>query len=243
MPFYAHPTGYLSPGDVFPAIPFTTQIAPIKIARSAGYNPPAGRGPADFRRIYTLPDDAEHCSNNRIETPEGEETLASTRVSKAIFLTWGSQVESTERRIAAPNGRIGKQGWLAAPVYNLNDIPAGSATEDPETHERVPLRDLIRQGRARDNFYLPPFPNNPEEHDHYVELRKITYIGVQFFRAAQPERIVTLTMETLNELYSHLLWSLTRAELFFRPVVCECGRPVKIDTRFHGQNFDAEPWL
>jgi hypothetical protein len=110
-------------------------------------------------------------SNNRIETPEGEETLASTRVSKAIFLTWGSRVESTERRIVEDNGRIGKQGWLAAPVYNLNDIPAGNATEDPETHEQVPLRDLIRQGRTRDNFYLPPFPSNPESGEHYVELR------------------------------------------------------------------------
>jgi len=78
--------------------------------------------------------------------------------------------------------------------------------------------------------------------EHYVELRKITPVGVQFFLESRATRIATLTGDSLNELFSALLWSLTRAELFFRPVTCECGREVPIDVRFHGQNFDAEAW-
>ena len=73
--------------------------------------------------------------------------------------------------------------------------------------------------------------------------RQITSIGVQHFIDAMGSRIATLTQDTLNEMYSQLLWSLTRAELFFRPVQCpNCRNEVPLDIRFHGQNFDAEPF-
>jgi hypothetical protein len=237
---YAHPTAQLSPGDIFPEIPFAVSIAPIRVARHSGWNPPAGRGPADFRRIFTLPQDQVALPNSELLTNQGEETLGHTRMGKALFLTWGSQVEST-LRIIDHQGRTGKRTWLAAPIYELGVVPERSTEEDPDTGEQVPLRDLIRRGKARDLFYLPPFPNRPANEEHYAELRKITSVGVQFFLDGMSNRIATLTLDTLNEMYSQLLWSLTRAELFFRPVRCECGRDVPIDVRFHGQNFDAEP--
>ncbi len=242
MAFYAHPTPQIYPGDIFPSIPFSVLVPPLKIARNVGYTPARGRGPADFRQIYTLPNDQRQIPNLRIETTQGEETLSKTRSGMALFLTWGSEVESTERRIAENNGRAGKRSWLAAPIYRLQDIPAASTEIDPDTGERVSMRDLIKNGKARDNFYLPPFPERQPEEEYYAELRKITSIGVGFFQQAQGSRLATLTKESLNEMYSHLLWSLTRAELFFRPIHCECGREVPIDVRFHGQNIDAEPW-
>lgn len=240
MPFYARPTTNISPGDIFPDIPFSVSVAPTKVARRSGWNPPAGRGPADFRRIFTLPQDQATLPNPQLSSPQGEDTLANTRFGMALFLTWGSEVESA-LRIIEHQQRIGKRTWLAAPIYPLANIPETSTEEDPETHQQVSLRELIRMGRARDNFYLPPFPERGAG-EHYAELRKITSIGVQYFLDAREQRIATLTMESLNEMYSQLLWSLTRAELFFRPVRCECGRDVPIDIRFHGQNFDAEPW-
>ena len=238
---YAQPTALLSPGDVFPEIPFSVGVAPIRVARPSGWNPPAGRGPADFRRIFTLPQDHAALTNPQLLTNQGEEALANTRVGKALFLTWGSEVESTLRIIHHQN-RVGKRSWLAAPIYELGDIPVASTDVDPDTGAQVPLRDLIRRGKARDSFYLPAFPGRPEHEEHYAELRKITSVGVQYFLDGMPNRLVTLTLDTLNEMYSQLLWSLTRAELFFRPVRCvECGHDVPIDVRFHGQNFDAEP--
>src|SRR6266850_148385 len=127
---YARPTALLSPGDIFPEIPFSVGVAPLRIARRSGWNPPAGRGTADFRRIYTLPQDAAGLQNE----------------------------------------------------------------------------------------------------EHYAELRKITSIGVQYFLDARESRIATLTIDTLNEMYSQVLWSLTRAELFFRPVRCpSCDHQVPID--------------
>src|ERR1700687_1660965 len=111
---YAHPTALLSPGDIFPEIPFSVNVAPTKVARRAGWNPPANRGPADFRQIFTLPQDQAHLTNSQIQTNQGEDTLANTRVGKALFLTWGSEVESTLRFIER-QGRTGKRSWLAAP--------------------------------------------------------------------------------------------------------------------------------
>jgi hypothetical protein len=242
MSFYAHPTPQISPGDIFPSIPFSVLVSPLKIARNEGYTPAKGRGPADFRRIFTLPNDQTQINNLRIDTTQGEETVSTTRSGMALFLTWGSEVESTERRIAGNNGKAGKRSWLAAPIYRLHDIPATSTEIDPDTNESVPMRDLIRSGKARDNFFLPPFPGRPPEEEYYAELRKITPIGVEFFQQSQGSRLATLTMESLNEMYSHLLWSLTRAELFFRPIRCECGRDVPVDVRIHGQNTDAEAW-
>jgi len=193
-----------------------------------------------LRQIYTLPQDLAALTNSQLKTQQGEDALAKVRYGKALFLTWGSEVEST-LRVVAHQQRMGKRAWLAAPIYPLADIPERSMEVDPDTKALVPLRDLIRQGRARDCFYLPSFPEHTPE-EHYAELRKITPIGVQYFLEGISQRIATLTESSLNEMYSQLLWSLTRAELFFRPIRCDCGRDVPIDVRWHGQNIDAEDW-
>ena len=236
---YAHPTELISPGDIFPSIPFPIVVSPLKVARRAGHRPRGGRGPADFRQIYTLPE--EEPNDLHLSTSEGEETLAITRCVKGMFLAWGSDVEDDERRFA-DRGRVGKRGWLAAPIYRLAEIPGNNTAIDPDTHEPAPVRDLIRRGKILQAFYLPPFPEIEPEDEHYVSLRDITNVGAQFFREAKPNRIVTLTMDELNELFTQLVWVFTRAELLFRPIQCECGREVRVDVRFEGQNFGAEPY-
>jgi hypothetical protein len=241
MPFYARPPQELSPGDIFPEIPFTVQLSPIRVARNSAYNPRPGEARPEHKRIHTL-GGADDPPNLRLAYEQGEETLANTRLCKAMFLTWGSEVEGVERRVAENGGRVGKRSWLAAPIYRLDSIPEANLEEDPETHERVPYRQLIRQGKARDNFYLPPLPDALATEEHYVELRKITSIGIKFFLDARGSRLASLMPESLNDLYSNLLWSLTRNELFFHPVQCECGLLVPLDLRFHGQNTDPEPW-
>jgi hypothetical protein len=92
-----------------------------------------------FEEIFTLPQDQAALPNPQLSTNQGEETLANTRVGKALFLTWGSEVEST-LRVIEHQGRIGKRTWLAAPIYELGSIPAASTDVDPETGVRVPLR-------------------------------------------------------------------------------------------------------
>jgi len=113
--------------------------------------------------------------------------------------------------------------------------------EDPETHERVPLRDLVKQNRVVDYFHLPSLPGSDSE--YVVNFRKICPVGIQFFIEAREERLAALTEDSLAFLYSRLMWFFTRTEYFFRPITCPaCNAAVPIDVRFHGQTFDVEEW-
>lgn len=240
MAFYARPQTEIFPGDISPSIPFPVVTAPLKIARPLPYTPKAGKTPVDSRRIHTMPDAT--LINSKLEISNGEDALAKTRCSKAIFLTWGSDVDSDELRITE-HGKVGKRGWLAAPVYDImQEIPEGSVAEDPDTHVKTSVRDLIRQGKLHQSFYLPPFPGVEPATDHYANLRQVTNIGVDFFRQAKAQRLATLTRESYNELITQLVWVFSRAELLFRPIRCECGREVTIDQRFEGQMVDLEEY-
>src|SRR5258708_6762245 len=99
MAFYAKPSALLSPGDVFPELPLGTVSHPLKIVRKSDYNPPPSRGPADLRKVFAFPQDAEAIGKVEIMSQGGEAVLASARVSKAMLLSWGSQIEEDLRNL------------------------------------------------------------------------------------------------------------------------------------------------
>jgi hypothetical protein len=242
MPFYAHPTAPISPGDIFPSIPISISVPPIKVARKSKYSPPARVGPQDLRRIYALPADADKVPDLHLEAKGGEETLATTRIGLAMFLSWGSQVEADERDLAE-TGKAKMKGWLAAPIYSLQNIPENASIEDPDTHVQISMRHVVRENLSNNYFYLPPFPGASDSREYYVDFRKISAVGIRFFIDNKGARIATLAEESLNLLFSRLMWFFTRAEYFFQTIQCGgCGKPVPVDIRFEGQNFDAEPW-
>lgn len=242
MPFYAHPTTLISPGDIFPSIPMCICVPPIKVARKSKYNPPARVGRQDLRRIYILPDDTGNIPDLHLETKEGEVTLATTRVGPAMFLSWGSQVEADERDLAQA-GKTKTKGWLAAPIYSLHDIPETASIEDPDTHEKINMRQVVRENLSNNYFYLPPFPGGSDPKERYVDFRKISSVGIRFFIDNKAARVAALSEDSLNLLFSRLMWFFTRAEYFFQTIHCSaCGKPVPVDVRFEGQNFGAEPW-
>jgi hypothetical protein len=242
MPFYAHASPLISPGDIFPEIPISVSVPPLRVVRKSKFSPKAKFGPQDIRRIFTLPQDIEALTEPKLKTQVGEETLTTTRVGLAMFLSWGSQVEADERDIAR-RGDPRRKGWLAAPVYRLQDIPETAVLEDPETHERILIRDVVRNNSSHNYFYLPPFPSSKSAEEYYVDFRKISSVGMAYFTSGKNGRLVALTEESLNMLFSRLMWFFTRAEYFFQPVRCKtCGVNVPIDVRFEGQNLDAEPW-
>jgi hypothetical protein len=242
MGFYAHPTALISPGDIFPAVPFSVSVPPLRIARKSKLNPPAKFGPQDLRRIFVLPDEAEKITDLRIEQKQGEEALHSTRVGPGIFLSWGSQVEADERDASA-GGKTKNRSWLAAPIFPVDDIPEQAVIEDPDTHEQINIRHIVRNNRSHNYFYLAPYPADVSGREWYVDFRKIQNMGMAFFTGSREKRIATLGEQSLNLLFSRLMWFFTRAEYFFRSLSCsQCGSSVPVDVRFEGQNFDAEPW-
>jgi hypothetical protein len=242
MAFYARPTTLISPGDIFPDIPITISIPPPKILRKSPFNPPAKFAHHDLRRVFTLPQDAAELNKSQMNTKAGEETLAATRTGMAMFLSWGSQVEADERELLG-KGKAQRKGWLAAPIFRLQEIPENAVIEDPKTGQQVSIREVVRNNLSHNYFYLPQFPERIDTNEYYVDFRKICAVGIKFFIDSKGERIATLSESSLNSLFSRLMWFFTRAEYFFKPIACPtCKTEVPVDIRFEGQNFDAEPW-
>jgi len=242
MTFYAHPTSLISPGDVFPEIPISISVPPLRVVRKSKFSPKVKFGPQDLRRIFTLPRDASELEDCKLSSKVGEETLIPTRLGPTMFLSWGSQVESDERDVAQ-SGDPKRKSWLAAPIYALQDIPENAAIEDPETRERVSIREVVRKNSSHNYFYLPRFPGTTDGKEHYVDFRKISSVGISYFIDSKDRRVATLSENSLNQLFSRLMWFFTRAEYFFQPIQCKaCGVWVPVDVRFEGQNFSAEQW-
>lgn len=242
MAFYARPTALISPGDIFPEIPVSVCTPPLKVARKSQFKPKAKFGPQDLRRIFTLPHEEAGLGSSNLRTKIGEETLVTTRVGPAMFLSWGSQVEADERDVAR-SGDTRRKGWLAAPIFELADIPEEAQIEDPDTHEKISVREVVKTNSSHNYFYLPPFPGAVGGAGQYVDFRKICAVGMGFFVSTRSKRLATLAEDGLTLLFSRLMWFLTRAEYFFQPVRCiSCGQSVQIDVRFEGQNFEADPW-
>src|SRR5208337_240138 len=140
MAFYAHPTSLVSPGDIFPEIPISLVVPPLRVVRKSKFTPKAKFGQQDLRRVFTLPVDSGNLGATTIATKSGEDTLANTRVGLALFLSWGSQVEADEREVSR-SGEPKRKAWLAAPIYSLLDIPEKAVVLDPETDENILIRD------------------------------------------------------------------------------------------------------
>jgi hypothetical protein len=212
--------------------------------------------------VFVLPDEAgsEKLKNIKIRSREGEVVLASARLCAAMLLSWGSQIEEDLRNFERSGKAHGKM-WLAAPVFPLAQIPEDQTTPDVETGEKISVRQIIVENRSHLYLFLPPFPKTADELrdlqlgiptaktrtegelGRYLDLRKMTTLPIQYFTDAKDKRLVGLHDDGLNSLYSRLMWFFTRAEYFFRPVVCQrCGSEVELDLRFEGQNIDAEPW-
>jgi len=242
MAFYSKPNALLSPGDIFSELPVGSISYPLKVLRKSDYNPAPSRGPQDLRRAFAFPDEQDKLKNLQIRSKEGESVVASARLCKAMLLSWGSQIEEDLRNLEK-SGRAQGKVWLLAPIFPLAHIPESQTTEDVETGERISVRQIIVENRSHLYMYLPPFPETDDRLGHYVDLRKMTTLPIQYFVDARNARFVGLHEDGLNLLYSRLMWFLTRVEYFFHPVTCQrCGTEVEIDLRFEGQNIDAEPW-
>ncbi len=160
-----------------------------------------------------------------------------------MFLTWGSDVDSD---IAAANqsGKPGGRVWLAAPIHELSSLSDEKKYERPDG-TKLSDRDVVRLQNNFNRFYIPPFPSDDSNHlGRYVDFKKIAPVGIRAFLDGMDKRIAGVTLDALNDLYHHLCWHLTRAEIFFHPITCtHCGYPTRQDIRFEGQNIVDDPWV
>ena len=226
--FYEKPGSLLSPGDIFKSLPYIRTQKPLRIARKPSHTLPKGfqgRIKGELREILEVGQPGISPPINF--RPPGEEVLANAKIARAIFLTWGSEVEDDQRR-----GSLHKRDWLIAPVFSLSEL---KDIKVPQTE--ILMVDAIREGKSPRFFPLEAFPGTQEE--LYVDFRKICTLAADYFDHGSREW--HLTHHALNDFYHHLIWFFTRKRIFFEPLRCSnCGELVDLEIEFEGQPIEPE---
>jgi hypothetical protein len=231
--FYDRAGQLLSPGDIFDRLPYIRLSKPLKVARKPRVTLPARlkqKITGELREIFEV-GKHEPTPSFAFES-KGEEILSNARMSKAIFLTWGSEVEHDER-----SSNLHRKDWLIAPVFPLNPLE-GKQITDAHSGKTMDRADVIRAGKSPRYFPLQPLPDQ-DSHEYYVDFRKILPLAATHFQSLP--RSWRLAPRALNDFYSQLLWFFTRKKLFFGPVECSsCGKPVDLGITFEGQPVGPE---
>jgi hypothetical protein len=226
--FYEKPGSLLSPGDIFKSLPYIRVQKPLKIARKPSLTLPKGfqgRIKGELREIFEAGQQTISPPINFL--PPGEEVLVNAKIARAIFLTWGSEVEDDQRR-----GSLHKRDWLIAPVFPLADL---KDIKVPQTE--IFMVDAIREGKSPRFFPLEGLPGTQEE--LYVDFRKICTLSANYFDNGSREW--RLAHKALNDFYHHLIWFFTRKRIFFEPLKCSnCGEFVDLEIIFEGQPIEPE---
>jgi len=230
--FYENAGSLISPGDIFDRLPYVRVPKPLRIARRFPGSLPRGvRVRGELREVFEYERDPIDPPANF--EPPGEEVLSNAKMAKAIFLTWGSEVEDDERR-----GSLQKKEWLIAPIFPLSPLE-GKESRDPKNGEQVNLVNAIKEGKSAKYFPLRPLPGDTEPLGHYVDFRRLCPLAATHF--LNVPRQWRLPAAALNDLYHQLIWFFTRREIFFRPIQCRaCGNEVDLGIVFEGQPVEPE---
>jgi hypothetical protein len=236
--FWAHPDPEeIAPGDIFPEIPFSTSPYPTRVIRKYRQNLPPKHA-QNLHQLFEHPAETETIAPAlRLTSPGGDDCATTTRVRMGMFLTYGSEVDSDLLDVQQ-KGKVGGRVWLAAPVFDLSELP------DHSTGGSRTMRETVRANDSGHTFYLERFPSDPPDHlGYYLEFRRICAVGMQFFLDGKLNRLGTLMPQSKNAMYHQMMWFWTRFELFFHPIKCKtCGTQVQLDVRIEGQNVDVDPW-
>lgn len=230
--FYSKAGSLISPGDIFDRLPYGRVPKPLRIARKfPGSLPKNVSVKGELREILEYGRDDINPNPNF--NPPGEDVLVSVKMAKAMFLTWGSEVEDDQR-----SGNLHKKEWLIAPVFSLGELK-GAGFTNSKTGEQINIVDAIKAGKSPKYFPLHPFPGETETAGYYVDFKRICSVVATHFTAAP--RHWRLSAPALNDFYHQLIWFFTRREIFFRAIECRaCGNPVDLGMIFEGQALEPE---
>jgi hypothetical protein len=236
--FWNKPGKDIAPGDIFPGIILPTLIPPVRHLKKSGVNASAKYTQQQLWEMHPVDPDAPPPG---LADPGGAEVVSRARISLAMFLNWGSDVDADLVALAKgkkPAGRV----WLAAPVENLDKLQDEKKHEQPDG-AKLSDRDVVRINANYNRFFLPPFPGDPPGHmGRFVDFKKVAPVGVQSFIDAKDNRLAAVSRDALNDMFHHLCWHFTRAEIFFHPITCvHCGGITPIDVRFKGQDIPDDP--
>ncbi len=230
--FYEKAGSLISPGDIFDRLPYARVPKPLRIARKfSGSLPKSIRVKGELREVFEYGRDTTNPPFNF--EPPGEDILSNAKMAKAIFLTWGSEVEDDQR-----SGKLHKKEWLIAPIFSLDSLKREAEIIDSGTGQRVNIVEAIQTGRSPKYFPLEPLPGDSESLGYYVDFRRVCPLAATHFDAPRQWR---LSAAALNDFYHQLIWFFTRREIFFRPIQCtKCGAVVDLGIVFEGQPVEPQ---
>jgi hypothetical protein len=224
--FYQNAGKLISPGDLLDLLPYIRVPRPLKVFRKASFTLPAKYVvQGELGQAFEA---GKHSPSPPLDfSPKaGEHGLVTTKMSKAIFLTWGSEVEDDER-----SGQLHKKDWLIAPLFPLAELNVN--IPNAQTGSTINMADAIRSLKTPKFFPLPSLPEG-ESTEWYVDFRKIGSVSATYF--PDMHRTWRLSPTAINDFYSHLMWFFTRQRMFFSPVPCgNCGQAVDLRVVFEGQ--------
>lgn len=231
-PFYERAGSLISPGDLLGPVVFTRAPKPLKVARKIPRSlPKSFKIQGELREILEVGKHEAHPEFDFDPAGEGEEILSRARMSRAVFLTWGSEVEDDER-----GGNLHRKDWLIAPIFPLPKPEL--EIRDARAGRMIQLAEVIRNGQSPRYFPLLPLPEE-ESRGFYVDFRKTSPVAATYFQSLP--RQWRLAPVALNDFYHHLMWFFTRRRIFFSPVPCpNCRTSVDLGIVFQGQPIDAE---
>jgi len=226
---FHEPSGSLiSPGDILDKLPPVKLPAALRVSRKWSYNlPPRYRVRGELHEVLEIGKDLD-TKASQLEGV-GEQILVTAKAAKAIFLTWGSEVEDDER-----SGRIERKDWLIAPIVPITAELRRQKV--PATNESIV--DAIVGNKSPHFFYLPDIPGD-NSGDHYIDFRKMCPVAASHVRRI--DRKWRLSAPSLNDFYHQLIWFFTRQRIFFEPLKCDsCGADVRLNVIFEGQPVNPE---
>jgi hypothetical protein len=228
LSFYEPCGSLISPGDIIDTLPPVKLPATIRVARKWSQNlPPKYRVRGELHEVMQLGKDLS--VEDSLLEGAGEQILVAAKMSRVVFLTWGSEVEDDER-----SGKVDKKFWLIAPIL---PIPPEAYRQKLATGET--MADAIRGNKSARCFYVPSLPGDIPG-DYYVDFRKICPVGAGHVR--EIARKWRFSPVSLNDFYHQLIWFFTRKKVFFGPIECHaCGAHVDMNLVFEGQPLDPEP--
>jgi hypothetical protein len=234
--FYTRSGGRISPGDIFDSLPHARVPKPLRIARKVTVGLPPkvqAKITGELREVFsvTIPE----IQAGFEFSDQGEEILSRAKLSRAIFMTWGSEVDADTN-----SQKLDSKDWLIAPLFPLKNH-VGKILKIPNSGETIDFAEAIRTGKSARYFPLRPIPGDAEE-SYFVDFKKICTVAAS--HCIDLKRTWQLAPAALNDFYSHLLWFFTRKRIFFSPVACRsCGREVDLGVTFEGQPLDGEEEL
>jgi|ERR1700682_5517691 len=224
--FYERVDARFSPGDFLEDIPFSRTRHPLKVARKPNVQVPNIRAfTGELREIFEV---GKHNPTPPFRfSPPGEEALSNAKKTRALLLTWGSEIDSDLN-----SGKKNKKDWLVAPIFPLSDLNGQFAQGT-----RIEMPKAIRSGAVAKFFLVPSYPTDGQ--DYYVDFKRICYVAVPHIETQT--RIWRFNGAAMNGFYHHLIWFFTRKKIFFEPPRCpRCGSTVDLNIVFESQKAAPE---